>query len=48
MPFKSLSMLRALFAKAPDVANRWKDKYGIPKNLPEHVAKPKKKKELKK
>lgn len=39
MPFQSKSQQRYLFAKEPEVAKRWEDKYGIPKGLPQHAAK---------
>lgn len=26
-----------MFAKHPDIAKRWADKYGVKKNLPNHV-----------
>lgn len=37
MPFKSEAQRRFLFAKHPDIAKRWADKYGTPKNLPVHM-----------
>lgn len=37
MPFRSKAQVRALFAKAPKVAKRWKQKYGIPDDLPERI-----------
>ena len=42
MPFKSKAQERMMWAKHPDIARRWADKYGSPASLPEHV-KPKKK-----
>jgi hypothetical protein len=36
-PFKSESQRKLLWAKHPEVARKWADKYGTPKNLPEHV-----------
>jgi len=36
MPFKSESQRRYLWMKHPKTAKRWADKYGTPKNLPEH------------
>lgn len=48
MPFKSLAQLRLLYAKHPDIAKKWSREYGPPgPGLPEHVKKPKKKKEMK-
>jgi hypothetical protein len=37
MPFKSKAQQRFMYAKHPDIAKRWEDKYGIPKNMPKHV-----------
>jgi hypothetical protein len=42
MPYKSKAQVRALHAKAPEVAKRWDEKYGIPKNLPERKTSKKK------
>jgi hypothetical protein len=36
MPFKSESQRRFLWAKHPDIAKRWADKYQNQKNLPMH------------
>ena len=33
--------MRFMFAKHPDIAARWEDKYGIPKKMPMHIAKKK-------
>lgn len=30
MPFKNVAQMRAMFAKAPEVAKRWMKKYGMP------------------
>jgi len=35
MPFQSESQRKYLWAKKPEIAKRWSDKYGTPKNLPE-------------
>ncbi len=37
MPFKSEAQRRFLWAKHPQLAQEWSDKYGTPRNLPEHV-----------
>lgn len=29
--------MRYMFAKHPEIAARWEDKYGISKKLPQHV-----------
>jgi hypothetical protein len=42
MPFKSKAQMRYLYSQHKDVAKRFAS-YGVPKNLPEHVKKPKKK-----
>jgi len=42
MPFKSKAQMRYMFAKHPDIAARWEDKYGISKNMPQHIKKSKK------
>jgi len=39
VPFKSKAQMRYMFRKHPDIAKRWKDKYGVPKGLPKHVKK---------
>lgn len=44
MPFKSKAQMRFLFAKHPDIAKRWADKYGVPKSLNERVANSKRRK----
>ena len=36
MPFKSKAQQRFMFARHSEIAKRWADKYGVPKNLPEH------------
>jgi len=43
-PFKSKAQMRYLFANEPALAKRWADKYGVPKKLPKHIKKKKKKK----
>lgn len=35
MPFQSKAQQRFMYAKHPEIAARWEDKYGIPKNLPD-------------
>lgn len=42
MPFKSEAQRRLLWAKHPDIAQRWADEYPGQKNLPKHVGKKKK------
>ena len=37
MPFKSEAERRFLWAKHPDIAERWSHKYGSGKHLPMHV-----------
>jgi hypothetical protein len=39
MPFKSKAQMKFMYAKHPDIAKRWEDKYGIPKNMPKHKKK---------
>jgi len=39
MPFKSKKQLKYLAAKEPEVFDRWKKKYGVPKNLPNKAKK---------
>lgn len=39
MPFQSEAQRRYLWAKHPDIAKRWADKYGTPKDLPKHKGK---------
>lgn len=34
MPFKSKAQQKFMFAKHPKIAQKWADKYGVPKNLP--------------
>jgi hypothetical protein len=41
MPFKSEAQRRLLWAKHPDIAQRWADEYPGQKNLPKHVGKKK-------
>jgi hypothetical protein len=43
MPFKNCAQVKALFAKNPALARKWKKKYGIP----DHCKDPDKKKEKK-
>ena len=43
MPFKSEAQRKFLYAKHPDIANRWEDEYGVPKNLPKKKVKNNKK-----
>lgn len=38
MPFKSESQRRYLWKNEPEVAKKWADKYGTPKDLPYHKA----------
>jgi hypothetical protein len=33
-----------MYSQHPEIAKRWEDKYGIPKNLPKHVKRKAKKK----
>lgn len=40
MPFRSEAQRRFLFAKHPDVAEKWAHEYGTPSDLPEHVESP--------
>jgi hypothetical protein len=44
MPFKSKAQQRYMYAQHPDIAKRWEDTYGVPKSLPEHVKKKRKRK----
>jgi hypothetical protein len=41
MPFVSKAQKGWMYANEPEIAARWEDKYGIPKNLPAHVKKKK-------
>lgn len=34
MPFKSRKQRAFMFAKHPDIARKWAEKYGVPKKLP--------------
>ena len=43
MPFKSKAQMRFLFATNPQLAKKWKEKYGVPKNLPQKKKSSKKK-----
>lgn len=44
MPFKSTAQRKFMYAKHPDIAAKWEDKYGSGgKNLPKHVKKTKSK-----
>lgn len=36
-PFTSKAQQRYMFLMHPDIAKRWAAKYGVPKNLPQHV-----------
>lgn len=45
MPFKSKAQQKFMFAKHPQIAKRWADKYGVPESLPEKLSKLKKRKE---
>jgi len=38
MPFKSKAQKGYMFVHHPQIAKRWAHEYGVPKNLPEHVA----------
>ena len=37
MPFKSVAQRKFLFATHPKIAKKWAKKYGVGKNLPQHV-----------
>lgn len=37
-----------MFAKHPEIAKRWEDKYGISKNMPQHISKKKIRRKVKK
>ena len=37
MPFKSKAQRRFLYARHPDIAERWSAEYGSGAKLPEHV-----------
>jgi hypothetical protein len=39
MPFKSKAQMRYMFSQHPDIAKKWEDKYGVSKNMPQHVNK---------
>jgi hypothetical protein len=43
MPFKSKAQQKFMYAKHPEIAKKWEDKYGIPKSLPQHTKKKNKK-----
>jgi hypothetical protein len=43
MPFKSSAQEKYMMMKHPEIAKRWAKKYGMPKGLPKHVKKTKKK-----
>ena len=45
MPFKSEAQKGFMFAKHPEIAKKWADKYGVPKGLPEKLGKGKSKNE---
>lgn len=38
MPFRSEAQRRYLFARHPDIAERWAREYGTPKGLPARIA----------
>jgi len=38
MPFQSSAQEKFMFAKHPDIANKWVKEYGQPKDLPKHVS----------
>lgn len=38
MPFRSKAQQGFMFAKHPEIAKKWADKYGVSKNLPYHKA----------
>jgi hypothetical protein len=42
MPFRSEAQRRYLYSQEPEVAKKWRKKYGPQTNLPERVAKKKK------
>jgi len=42
MPFKSKSQARFLHAQKPELAKKWKAKYGVKKNLNEKIKEAKK------
>lgn len=44
MPFESESQRRYLWLHHPELAKKWSDKYGTPKNLPKHKKLKRKKK----
>ena len=37
MPFKSEAQRKFLWAKHPEIAEKWAHKYGTPKKLPKHA-----------
>ncbi len=37
MPFTSKAQQGFMFMHHPDIAKRWAQDYGVPKDLPEHV-----------
>jgi len=37
MPFKSRAQLRYLFAKHPELAKEWLERYGVSPNLPKYA-----------
>ena len=45
MPYKSDAQRKFMHARHPKIAKKWDAKYETPKNLPEHVAKKKRKKD---
>jgi hypothetical protein len=42
MPYKSKAQVGYMHAKHPGVAAKWDKKYGVPKGLPKHAKKRKK------
>lgn len=40
-PFVSKSQQAYMYAKHPEIAKKWEDKYGVSRNLPKHVKKKK-------
>jgi hypothetical protein len=37
MPFKSEAQRKFMYAKHPEIAERWSKKYKTPANLPKHI-----------
>ena len=44
MPYKSKAQVRYMHARHPRIARRWDKEYGVPKGLPRHAKRKKKKK----